>query len=440
MPEQPAARGAPPRTVALLPWGDLIEDFLDSIGVSFEAFATEMTGGWLFGYIDALRTRGIRTVLFCVSARIGQHTNFTHSPTGATICVLPASRAYRRLRRPVRNPYGWTLEECIGPVNGSRRLLLGLVKDVLPYLATPPRLLLREIRRFGCSRILCQEYEYARFDVCVRLGRMARIPVFATFQGGDWQMSRLERWVRPSSIRSCSGLIVAAGTELVRLRERYPAANGKTAQIANPIDPAVYGAVDRETARAELGIPPATRCAVWHGRVDMHRKGLDVLVDAWERVCRARPAGDLELLLLGTGSEAGRLRQRLDESRLCNVRWKDEYVQDRTVIARWLRAADVHVYPSRHEGFPVAPLEAMASGLPVIVSDAPGMREIVGREDECAGLMVPSGDADALATTLLRLLDDEALCGRMGDNARRRVETKFSLEAVGAELEAFLFG
>jgi hypothetical protein len=38
-------------TIALLPWGDLIEDFLDTIGVSFEAFCNEMTGGWLFGYI-----------------------------------------------------------------------------------------------------------------------------------------------------------------------------------------------------------------------------------------------------------------------------------------------------------------------------------------------------------------------------------------------------
>lgn len=440
MPERQGARGAPQRNVALLPWGDLIEDFLDGIGVSFEDFATQMTGGWMFGYIDALRTRGIRTVLFCVSARVGQRTDFTHVPTGATICVLPASRAYRRFRRPIWNPYGWTLEECIGPAAGPRRLLLGLVKDVLPYLATPPRLLLREIHRFGCSRILCQEYEYARFDVCVLLGRMARIPVFATFQGGDWQMSRLERYVRPSCMRRCSGLIVAAETELVRLRERYEAANGKTAQICNPIDSQIYGAVDRETARSGLAIPPGARCAVWHGRVDMHRKGLDVLIDAWEQVCRERPAGDLRLLLLGTGTEAGRLRRRLNESRLSNVCWRDEYVQDRTVIARWLRAADVHVYPSRHEGFPVAPLEAMASGLPVIVSDAPGMREIVGEEDASAGLIVPRGDPGALATALLRLLDDEALRRRMGANARRRVEARFSLEAIGAELEAFLFG
>lgn len=439
MPEQQTAP-APQRTVALLPWGDLVEDFLDGIGVSFEAFTNEMTGGWMFGYVDALRTRGIRTVLFCVSARVERCMDFTHVPTGAVICVLPASRAYRRLRRPIRNPYGWTLDECIRPGSAARRQVLGAVRDVLPYFATPPRRLLREIRRFGCSRIVCQEYEYARFDVCVLLGRLARIPVFATFQGGDWQMSRLERFVRPSSVRRCSGLIVAAGTELARVRERYAAARARTAQIANPIDPQLYGTVDRGAARAGLGIPPETRVAVWHGRVDMHRKGLDVLVAAWEEVCRALPDGNLRLLLLGTGPDAGRLRERLNAPGLANVCWKNEYVQDRSVIAEWLGAADVHVYPSRHEGFPVAPLEAMASGLPVIVTDAPGMREIAGAGDDCAGLIVARDDPAALAAALLRLLEDGAMRSRMGAIARRRIEAHFSLRAIGSELEAFLFG
>ena len=50
-------------TVALVPWGDVWEDFLDKVGVSLDEFCTEMTGGWLFGYVDALDRVGIRTVL-----------------------------------------------------------------------------------------------------------------------------------------------------------------------------------------------------------------------------------------------------------------------------------------------------------------------------------------------------------------------------------------
>ena len=57
--------------VALLPWGDVVEDFLDGIGVSLGEFSSRMTGGWLFGYIDALKLQGIRTTILSPSHRSG---------------------------------------------------------------------------------------------------------------------------------------------------------------------------------------------------------------------------------------------------------------------------------------------------------------------------------------------------------------------------------
>jgi starch synthase len=125
------------KTIALLHWGDLIEDFLDSIGVSFEGFCNEMTGGWMFGYIDALKLAGVRTVLFCISARVTEPMRYTHKATGATICVLPAPKIYHRVRRPMLNPYGWTLKDVFGDVRGVRYPLFALLKDAAPYLATP---------------------------------------------------------------------------------------------------------------------------------------------------------------------------------------------------------------------------------------------------------------------------------------------------------------
>src|ERR1041384_2632852 len=110
-----------PAAVALVDWSELLEDYLDNIGVTFESFRDEMTGGWMFGYIEALRRAGVRVVLFCVSARIRETTHFTHGPTGADLCVLPASRAYRALRRRILNPYATTLEEAVGMVHGRAR-------------------------------------------------------------------------------------------------------------------------------------------------------------------------------------------------------------------------------------------------------------------------------------------------------------------------------
>src|SRR3989304_10002765 len=89
----------PGLTVALLPWGDLIEDFLDGIGVSLEAFCKEMTGGWLFSYIDALRLVGGHTGVFCVSAPVKAPIRFQKVPTGSTLFVFPALKSYLSLRR-----------------------------------------------------------------------------------------------------------------------------------------------------------------------------------------------------------------------------------------------------------------------------------------------------------------------------------------------------
>ncbi len=425
-------------TIALLHWGDLIEDFLDTIGVSFEAFCNEMTGGWMFGYIDALQLVGVRTVLFCISARVTEPMRYTHEPTGATICVLPAPRIYHVARRQIPNPYGWTLKEVFGDIRGIRRILLPILKDIAPYLATPLRMLADELRREGCQAILCQEYEYARFDACVLLGQLMRLPVFATFQGGDWQMSRLEKPLRPLTLRACAGLIVATRTEAERVRTHYRVPSAKLARIFNPIDLAMWGVTDRSEVRAALGIPINAQVVVYHGRIELHRKGLDILMDAWEQICRDRPGRELRLLLIGTGSDAIELHRRITAMQLRGVLWVDEYVLDRAAIPRYLSAADVYTLPSRHEGFPVAPLEAMACGLPIVAADAPGVSDIIENGEASGGLLVPRGDAAALALALGRVLDDQAWGRQMGKFARRRVEDCFSLKTVGKQLRDFL--
>nr|MBA2646918.1 glycosyltransferase family 4 protein [Pyrinomonadaceae bacterium] len=196
--------------------------------------------------------------------------------------------------------------------------------------------------------------------------------------------------------------------------------------------------VERDAARREFGISAAARVVVWHGRVDYHRKGLDVLLYAWQQVCRARPRRDLRLILVGSGNNAKELRERIAAERPPGVRWVDEYINDRALLRRYLAAADIYVFPSRHEGFPVAPIEAMACGLPLVAADAPGVSEILEEGEASGGIIVPRGDAQSLATALNRLLDDETLSRELGRRARVRIEKNFSLETVGEQLRDFL--
>ncbi|HKB05963.1 MAG TPA: glycosyltransferase family 4 protein [Gemmataceae bacterium] len=433
-----ADRTTPGFVVAILDWSHLIEDFLDNVGVSLDAFCRELTGGWMFGYVEALQRAGCRAVVVCVSDRVKELTAFRHEPTGATIYLLPAPAAYRAARRKIPNPYATNLEEAAGDVRGGSLAWYAVLREVLPYLTTPLKSLAKVLRREGCRAILCQEYENPRFDACVLLGRLLGLPVFATFQGGDWQLSRLERWVRPLTVRGCSGLVVATATEARRLRARYRVPEAKLARVFNPLDVGGWPREDKAEARASLSVPTGARVAAWHGRVLMHRKGLDVLLDAWERVTAERPGADYRLLLLGTGNDAAELRRRLAADRPRRVVWRDQYVNDRAFIRQFLAAADVYVFPSRHEGFPVAPVEAMAAGLPVIAGDAPGAADILAGGEAVGGILVPVGDVRALATALATLLDDPARCQALGRCARERAERAFSLEAVGEQLRDFL--
>lgn len=411
-------------TIALMSCGGLFEDFFDTIGVSFETLRTELTGGWMFNYIDALQLAGVQTVLLFVSARVSETLRFTHKPTGATVCVLPASIQHRAFRYSTRS------------ARFSRK---AVIKSLDSYLVLPLGLLAHELKRQGCQAILLQDYENPSFDISVFLGQLMRLPVFASFQGSSGQRSRLERPIRPLALRACAGLIIATQTEIDRIRCRYEMPPAKVAHIFNPIDVTNLHAINRNEARDALGIPFDARVVVCHGRIDIAQKGLDILLDAWEQIGRERPGKELRLLLVGTGSDADELHQRIAAMQLRGVLWVNEYVRDRTAIWRYLSAADVYTLPSRHEGFPVAPIEAMACGLPVVAANAPGVSDILEHGEASGGLVVPRDNVAALALALGRVLDNEAWGRELGKRGRQRVEECFSLEVIGKQLRNFIF-
>jgi glycosyltransferase involved in cell wall biosynthesis len=102
-----------------------------------------------------------------------------------------------------------------------------------------------------------------------------------------------------------------------------------------------------------------------------------------------------------------------------------------------LAAADVVVHPSLHEIFPNAVGEAMACGRPVVATDAGGTGELLGRDGD-TGVLVPPGDAAALAEAVRELLADPARRDRLGDAARRRIEAEFPLGRMIDRYEAAL--
>src|ERR1700693_3540352 len=99
--------------VAIVPWGNVIEDYLDGIDHSLDDFVDTMTGGWLFGYVAALASAGLQPLLICVCAGVARPVRREHAATGVPVWLLPAPRIYRWLRPRLDHPYAWNWAEAV---------------------------------------------------------------------------------------------------------------------------------------------------------------------------------------------------------------------------------------------------------------------------------------------------------------------------------------
>lgn len=396
--------------VAIFPWGEVIEKFLDSLGLTLDDFVNKMTGGWLFGYVLALQRQGWRPIIVCASERVAKPTRLTHAGTGAPVWAVPGGR--------------------------SRRQRSASLQCIEQWLKSPMRDFADVLTQERCTAVIAQEYEYFRFDQLARLGRRLRCPVYATFQGGDVTLSAIERLVRPRSMSLCNGLIVVSARERARLAQAYPRFQAPVVGIPNPLDCDEWRPADRAQARAELGLPADAFVVVNHGRTDIGRKGLDVLVEAWKQFAARR--ADARAYLIGSGPDHATFAQLLQDRAPDRLTWISSYITDRPRMRQWLSAADAYLITSRTEGMPVAPLEAMACGLPVVSSDAHGLPDIFAAGEEHGGIVTAREDVGAVVAALERLAGQADLRSRLGRAARRRVEEHFSIPAVGTALSRFL--
>jgi glycosyltransferase involved in cell wall biosynthesis len=197
-------------------------------------------------------------------------------------------------------------------------------------------------------------------------------------------------------------------------------ARGVSVEIVTPCQPEPADLVDR-TARETLVVGTlATIC---------ERKGSDVFVAAARAILARRPNVEFRMVgPLAPGADAPWARDVVSRAERAGVRWSVT-----TDPASELRGWDVFVLPTRRDPFPLAVLEAMAAGLPVVASAVDGVPEQV---DAASGLLVAPEDTDAFAAAIERLLDDSTLRTDMGRAAAHRIATRFAPARQVAELVA----
>jgi glycosyltransferase involved in cell wall biosynthesis len=190
----------------------------------------------------------------------------------------------------------------------------------------------------------------------------------------------------------------------------------------------------RERLRFQWGIPQQAFCFLFAGKLQKKKRPQDLL-DALALLAHQSgpPPRPVHLLVVGSGNLEAACRQRVATEGL-PVSFAGFLNQSQ--IAAAYAASDCLVLASDHgETWGLVVNEAMACGLPAVVSDQVGCAEDLV-EQGVTGLRYPCGDTDALAACLAAMARDPAAAARMGQAARERVEEHFTIEAAAAGIRA----
>lgn len=146
----------------------------------------------------------------------------------------------------------------------------------------------------------------------------------------------------------------------------------------------------------------------------IHRKGFDILLNAWEQL-----DSEYQLVLIGGGDLGEQYHDRIERGHLEHVTVLNFMEKER--LYSYFLAADVFVLPTREDIWGLVVNEAMGCGLPVVSTDGCiAAMELI--EEGVGGFVVPVGDAASLAVSLKKILADEALAMRMGEVNRERMK------------------
>lgn len=259
-------------------------------------------------------------------------------------------------------------------------------------------------------------------DICtVFCSRLLGVPAVATCHGfiGNDSKLRLYNALDRSTIKRCSRVIAVSDTIRIQLTANG-VAPAKIVLISNAVAAQEgEGAENAQTVRGTFGITADDMVIGYLGRLS-EEKGLRFLLQAASRL--RREGLQVKLLLVGEGPEREVLERMAREEDSDFV----VFAGFQTDIGRWLRIFDVFVLPSLTEGTPLALLEAMAAGVPIVATAVGGVPAIIS--DGVNGKLVPPADVVALGEGVRQILVDSELQERFRDAGKNTIRQKYCIE------------
>lgn len=244
-----------------------------------------------------------------------------------------------------------------------------------------------------------------------------------------WRL-KLKNWLLYQNVRTVITVSEAARKDV--LGHNIHLSSDKVVAIQNGLDLQPFSAAfDKKKVRKRLF--PGIKADFWFGTLGRlsEVKNHERLIDAFSKVVIKYP--ETVLLIAGVGHLEKRLKEKVKEKSLGKNVF---FLGFRDDAAEILRCLDTFLLPSLREGLPLAMLEAMATGLPIIASDAGGIPEVFASEN--IGFLIDPLNVDQLTAamnTIISLLPPERLT--LGGNSRKRAVDHFQAKRMIQEYESF---
>ncbi len=245
------------------------------------------------------------------------------------------------------------------------------------------------------------------------------------------QIALIRQHVEKAILEQTDCVIATSPQEAEDLRQ-FISQHGRIKVIPCGINAEHFSSVSQEVARQQLGIAPDSRIIMYVGRFDP-RKGVETLVKA----CTNLPNPFKLYLVGGSREHAADFQEQLRIQALVEKLGLEAITVftgriSQQMLPTYYAAGDICVVPSYYEPFGLVAIEAMAAGTPVIASEVGGLQHTVVHGE--TGLLVPSCNSNALAIAIRHLLEDPTLRQRYGNAARHWVRSRFSTQAVTAQI------
>jgi len=183
---------------------------------------------------------------------------------------------------------------------------------------------------------------------------------------------------------------------------------------------------ERARRRAELGVSPDQTVLINVARF-WPEKAHEVLLESMKQIIQRRSG--IVMWLLGIGPEEQRIRTLSEDMGLGDI---VKFLGFRTDLEDVLALADIMVHPSHMEGVPLAVLSGMAAGLPIVATRVGGLPEVI--RDGATGILIPPREPSRIADAVLSLIEDPALCLKLGRAAQQFIHEEYSLDAAASRV------